>query len=145
ADGSVPGAPDWRWIHTPDHTNGHVSLWREADGTLVAGDAVATMDMDAWTAQTRKPRRVSRRPVPMTPDWPAAVASVRRLAGLSPRVLAAGHGLPITERTADRLASYAAHPEVPTYGRYADTPARADETGIVWLPPPVPDKAAVPL
>ncbi len=144
-DGSVPGAIGWMWLHTPGHTNGHVSLWRETDRTLVAGDAVATMDMDSWAAQATKPRRISRSPVPFTPDWPAAVASARRLAGLSPAVLAAGHGLPITEGVADRLAAYAATPNVPTYGRYVPEPARADATGIVWLPPPVPDKSAVPL
>lgn len=144
-DGTVPGAIGWQWLHTPGHTHGHVSLWREADRTLVAGDAVATMDMDSWAAQATKPRRISRAPVPMTPDWPAAVQSARRLAGLSPAVLTAGHGLPVTENVADRLAAYAAAPNVPTYGRYVPEPARADETGIVWLPPPVPDKSAVPL
>ena len=30
-DGSVPGMPGWRWLHTPGHTPGHVSLWRESD------------------------------------------------------------------------------------------------------------------
>jgi len=37
-DGSVSGMPGWRWIATP----GHVSLFRESDRTLVAGDAVTT-------------------------------------------------------------------------------------------------------
>ena len=144
-DGTVPGAAGWTWLHTPGHTNGHVSLWREADRVLIAGDAVATMDMDSWAAQATKARCVSRSPVPFTPDWPAAVESARRLAALRPDVLAAGHGLPIVEDAARRLATYADYPNVPTYGRYAGTPARADETGIVWLPPPVPDRAAVPL
>ena len=31
-DGSVPDMPGWRWIHTPGHAPGHVSLWREATG-----------------------------------------------------------------------------------------------------------------
>ncbi len=30
ADGSVPGMSGWRWIHTPGHTEGHTSLWRES-------------------------------------------------------------------------------------------------------------------
>lgn len=29
-NGEVPGAPGWRWIHTPGHTAGHVSLFRDA-------------------------------------------------------------------------------------------------------------------
>lgn len=35
ADGSVPYMPGWRWIHTPGHTIGHVSLWRESDRLLI--------------------------------------------------------------------------------------------------------------
>jgi glyoxylase-like metal-dependent hydrolase (beta-lactamase superfamily II) len=36
-DGVVPFLPDWRWIHTPGHTPGHVSFYRESDGSLIAG------------------------------------------------------------------------------------------------------------
>ena len=42
ADGTVPAMPGWRWIHTPGHTPGHVSLWHEDSRTLIAGDAVIT-------------------------------------------------------------------------------------------------------
>ena len=41
-DGSVPGMRDWKWIATPGHTDGHISLWRESDRTLISGDAVIT-------------------------------------------------------------------------------------------------------
>jgi glyoxylase-like metal-dependent hydrolase (beta-lactamase superfamily II) len=41
-DGSVPGMPDWRWVHTPGHAPGHVSIWRAADRTLIVGDAFVT-------------------------------------------------------------------------------------------------------
>src|SRR5215217_1633972 len=34
--------PGWRWIHTPGHTPGHISLWRDADRTIIAGDAFIT-------------------------------------------------------------------------------------------------------
>jgi glyoxylase-like metal-dependent hydrolase (beta-lactamase superfamily II) len=39
ADNSVPGLPDWEWIHTPGHSPGHVSFFRRRDKLLVAGDA----------------------------------------------------------------------------------------------------------
>jgi glyoxylase-like metal-dependent hydrolase (beta-lactamase superfamily II) len=26
-EGTVPGVPGWRWLHTPGHTPGHVSLY----------------------------------------------------------------------------------------------------------------------
>jgi glyoxylase-like metal-dependent hydrolase (beta-lactamase superfamily II) len=47
ADGTVPGAPEWRWLHTPGHTAGHVSLFLERDRFLIAGDALATVDQDS--------------------------------------------------------------------------------------------------
>ena len=28
-DGTVPHMPEFRWIHTPGHTPGHISLFRE--------------------------------------------------------------------------------------------------------------------
>lgn len=138
-DGSVPGLDGWRWLHTPGHTAGHVSLLREADRLLLAGDAVATMDLDSWTAQVTKPRTLDRPPVPFTPDWEATRASVHALAALEPTTIAAGHGLPIVEDAAARLRAYDGHVEVPTESRYGRAPAVADETGIVALPPPVPD------
>jgi len=39
-DGSVPGLPGWRWIHTPGHTPGHVSLFRELDRPSATGNEV---------------------------------------------------------------------------------------------------------
>ena len=41
-NGQVQVLPDWRWLHTPGHCEGHVSLWREADRLLIAGDAIVT-------------------------------------------------------------------------------------------------------
>jgi glyoxylase-like metal-dependent hydrolase (beta-lactamase superfamily II) len=37
--GEVPGMPGWRWVPTPGHSPGHVSLFRDADRVLIAGDA----------------------------------------------------------------------------------------------------------
>jgi hypothetical protein len=55
-DGSVPGMPGWRWLHTPGHTPGHVSLWRETDRLLVAGDAfITTRQESAYAAITQAP------------------------------------------------------------------------------------------
>ena len=42
SDGSMPGMPGWRWLATPGHSPGHVSLWRETDRTILAGDADVT-------------------------------------------------------------------------------------------------------
>ena len=39
--------PGWRWVHTPGHTAGHVSLFRDADRTLIAGDAFVTTKQES--------------------------------------------------------------------------------------------------
>lgn len=67
------------------------------DGRNAArGDALATMDMDSWTSQLTRGRELYRPPAPFTPDWEAARTSVKRLASLTPSVVAARHGLPRT-------------------------------------------------
>ena len=29
-NGEVPGLPEWTWLHTPGHSPGHVSYWRDS-------------------------------------------------------------------------------------------------------------------
>ena len=41
------GLPGWRWMHTPGHSPGHVSLVREADGAVIAGDAITTTKQES--------------------------------------------------------------------------------------------------
>lgn len=139
-DGRVPGLPNWRWIHVPGHTVGQVALFCDADRTLVAGDALATMDLDAWSAQLRRTRKVCRPPAPFTTDWRAAQRSVEHLADLNPQTLAAGHGLPMRgSYVAGALHRLARHFRPPTTGRYAEQPARFDAEGVAEVPPPVSD------
>lgn len=121
-DGSVPGMPGWRWLHTPGHTAGHVSLWRDADRTVIAGDAFITTDQEsAYAVATQKPE-IQGPPMYFTPDWPAAKASVRMLAELEPNLAITGHGRAIEgdelryglKILADRFDEIA----VPEQGRY---------------------------
>ncbi len=138
--GEAPGPPHWRWIHTPGHTPGHVSLFRETDGTLLAGDALATMNMDSWVAQLTRKRELHRPPAPFTSDWEAARRSVETLSNLEPEVIAAGHGLPMEgPRVAEELRNLVGRFSVPSTGRYVDQPPLTDEEGVRELPPPVPD------
>src|SRR5690625_693397 len=46
-DGTVPHLDEFRWIHTPGHSQGHVSLFRENDKKLSDGDAFVTVKQDA--------------------------------------------------------------------------------------------------
>lgn len=92
ASGEVPVLPGWRWLPTPGHTPGHVSLWREADRTLLAGDAfITTRQESAYAAMTEK-AEMHGPPRYFTPDWDAARESVRQLAALEPELVLTGHG-----------------------------------------------------
>jgi glyoxylase-like metal-dependent hydrolase (beta-lactamase superfamily II) len=94
-DGSVPFLPGWRWVHTPGHTVGHVSLWREMDGSLIAGDAFITTGQESAYEVAMQTPEMHGPPRYFTPDWVAAAASVRKLAALSPRLVVTGHGRPM--------------------------------------------------
>jgi glyoxylase-like metal-dependent hydrolase (beta-lactamase superfamily II) len=142
-DGSVPAMPGWRWIHTPGHSPGHVSLFRDDDRTLIAGDAVVTTKQESAMAALTYAPELHGPPAYFTPDWSAARASVERLAALTPERLATGHG-PILQgvemqRGLSRLAREFERLAVPPRGRYVHQPAVTDRSGVVWLPPPVPD------
>ena len=143
ADGGIPGLQGWRWLHTPGHTLGHVSLFREADAALLAGAAFATMDLDSWSAYLTRRREFSRPSPPFTLDWGTTHESIEKLADLGPRLVAAGHGLPIAgDDVAAELRRFAGRFSPPRRGRYVGSPPRADEEGVEDLPPPVPDPYA---
>jgi glyoxylase-like metal-dependent hydrolase (beta-lactamase superfamily II) len=138
--GEVPGIDGWMTVFTPGHAPGHVSLWREVDGALVAGDALATADLDSWYGLVSQKQRVSRPASPFTFDWQKARASVRALADLKPSALACGHGEPMVgAHVAGELEEFAKAFTPPARGRYAVAPAEANEHGVVYEPPAPPD------
>ena len=142
-DGAVPGAPGWRWVYTPGHAPGHVSLFRDADRTLVAGDAFVTTKQESLSAVISQRKEIHGPPAYFTPDWDRSRESVRRLAELQPEIAVTGHGLPMRgERLRvglDRLAADFDRLARPARGRYVKTPAHMDERGVVDVPPPVSD------
>jgi glyoxylase-like metal-dependent hydrolase (beta-lactamase superfamily II) len=95
ADGRVPAMPGWKWIHTPGHTPGHVSLWRESDRTIIAGDAFITTKQESAFAVMLQTPELHGPPMYYTSDWDNARESVRRLATLEPDLVITGHGLPL--------------------------------------------------
>ncbi|MFJ2628303.1 MBL fold metallo-hydrolase [Streptomyces sp. NPDC087532] len=75
------GEADWEVIRTPGHTPGHLALWQPEERLLVVGDALSDYDvgwvnlaLDGLDAAT------------------TALASLKRMAELSPRVLLPSHG-----------------------------------------------------
>ncbi|MBZ9753520.1 MBL fold metallo-hydrolase [Deinococcus sp. HMF7604] len=97
-EGAVPHLPAWRWLHTPGHASGHISLWRASDRTLIAGDAVVTTRQEwASSAVSMQPVVLRGPPAYYTPNWDAARRSVETLAGLDPELIATGHGHPLLD------------------------------------------------
>jgi glyoxylase-like metal-dependent hydrolase (beta-lactamase superfamily II) len=141
ANGDVPGLPGWVSIPTPGHAPGHVCFWRESDRSLLAGDVVATANLDSWRGIMTQTRRISRPPSPFTYDWEQARASVQRIAQLRPLILGCGHGEPMSgPDVADELVTFAETFSPPLQGRYVETPAKTDRDGLVYEPPLPPDK-----
>ncbi|MFJ6752748.1 MULTISPECIES: MBL fold metallo-hydrolase [unclassified Streptomyces] len=104
------GEADWQVIRTPGHTPGHLALWQPDERLLVVGDALSDYDV-GW--------------VNLALDGPdaatTALASLKRLAGLAPRVLLPSHG-PIPADTEAALTTALRRAQ-----RLVDDPA-----GAVW-------------
>ncbi len=78
---TTPEMPGWTLIHTPGHTPGHVSLFREADHTLIVGDAFCTTKPESFfEANFTQPPELHGPPAYFTSDWEAVEASVKKLA-----------------------------------------------------------------
>lgn len=133
ADASVPEMPGWKWLHTPGHTPGHVSFWREADRTIIAGDAFITTRQESAYAVTVQEPEMHGPPMYYTTNWPNARKSVELLASLEPERAITGHGpamqgagmrtaLHDLARDFDRVA-------VPEQGKYVDKPAEHRDHG----------------
>jgi glyoxylase-like metal-dependent hydrolase (beta-lactamase superfamily II) len=106
---------------------GHVSLFRESDRVLIAGDAFATTRQESFLAVATQRPELHGPPAYMTTDWDRARQSVERLADLRPNCVAAGHGRPLAgPDVADALAALARDFDKvarPAHGRYVDQPA----------------------
>ena len=137
-DGNVPSMPGWRWLHTPGHAPGHISLWRESDRTLIAGDAfVTTAQESIYAAATQRPE-LHGPPMYFTPDWQSAQASVEALAALEPEVAVTGHGRAMggveLREALHTLARDFTAIAVPDKGKYVLNPAQAAD-GSAYVTP----------
>lgn len=140
-DGSIPELEEWRWIHTPGHTPGHISLFREKDGVLLAGDAFVTTMQESLISVATQAKLVSGPPKYFTPDWGAAARSVKELAALEPNVIATGHGQSMygeeARKELHKLAKEFWKQGMPATGRYVKEAARFNDDGVpVHIPKP---------
>lgn len=130
-DGSIPHMPGWRWLHTPGHAVGHVSLWRERDRLLLSADAVITVAQESAYAALTGQTEMHGPPAYFTQDWPSARASVEMLAALEPETLAPFHGVAMAgaemRAALHRLAEQFDTVAIPENARYDEHPARAED------------------
>lgn len=124
ANGIVPHLPEWRWVHTPGHSPGHISLFRARDKALIAGDAFVTVRQDSLYKVLMQKEEVNGPPRYLTTDWDAAYDSVRKLEELRPSIAITGHG-PAMEGEAlrkglSRLVREFDEIAVPDHGRYVN-------------------------
>jgi glyoxylase-like metal-dependent hydrolase (beta-lactamase superfamily II) len=140
-DNTIPGFPEWKYMHTPGHSPGHISLYREKDKVLIAGDAFVTTKAESAIYALSGMQNLSGPPKYFTPNWAAAKMSVLKLAALDPEVVATGHGKPMRgEEMRLELNNLSRHFDklaVPAYGRYVNEPAVMNENGVVSVPAPV--------
>lgn len=121
-DDGVPGLPDWKCVATPGHTPGHASFFRATDRVLISGDAVLTVNLNSPAEPSRYRQQVSGPPRFSTWDRHQAAESVERLASLEPRVLAAGHGIPmIGDAVAPALLAFSAEARQLASSRRSET------------------------
>lgn len=139
-NGQIPELPDWRAIHTPGHAPGHISLFRDKDRTLIAGDAFVTTNQNALTAVATQREEFHGPPAYFTCDWESAKNSVIKLNNLNPVAAGTGHGVSVRgldlKLGLNRLAHDFESLSIPSEGRYVKQPAITDENGIVNMPTP---------
>ena len=133
-DGSIPELEDWKWIHTPGHTPGHISLFREKDGVLIAGDAFVTTMQESLLAVITQKKYVCGPPKYFTPDWGAAARSVKALAALEANVMATGHGHTMygdeARKELHKLSREFWKKGMPAAGRYVKEAATFNQDGV---------------
>lgn len=79
-------------LDTPGHSAGHIALWREADGVLIAGDVLNNQHpLLGFPRGLREPLGI------FTPDPERNRESIRRLGELSPSLVLLGHGPPVRD------------------------------------------------
>jgi len=124
ADGSVPGLPEWKWVHTPGHTPGHISLFRKTDKALLAGDAFVTVKQENLYKVITQEKEFSGPPRYFTTDWTASKKSVQTLEQLHPTLAITGHGVFVEgNELSEGLRNLVEHFDSvakPEYGKYVD-------------------------
>ena len=81
----------FRVVHAPGHARGEVVYFRESDGVAICGDVVRNMSYATTLPGLREPPEI------FTYDPAENRRSIRKLAGLGPRLILPGHGPAVTD------------------------------------------------
>jgi hypothetical protein len=103
-------------------------LLREADRTLIVGDAFCTTRQESFFAVATQKPEINGPPAYFTTDWDAARASVQRLSALQPEIIAPAHGQAMagadaTQALRELAARFDARAR-PRQGKYVEHPVR---------------------
>jgi glyoxylase-like metal-dependent hydrolase (beta-lactamase superfamily II) len=143
ADGTIPVLEEWKYIHTPGHSPGHISLFRASDKVLIAGDAFVTTRQESLTSVMFQTKELNGPPKYFTCDWHSAKFSVDELANLHPEIAATGHGKPMAanelRQALDELRNNFYETAIPAHGRYVPYPAITNANGVMYIPPKKPN------
>jgi len=95
-------------IATPGHTPGHISFFDPRSGTIIAGDALASIGALRVVGDCSPVF-----PLPNLGTWhkATAVESARKLAALEPKNIVVGHGRAVTQNAAQLLKEAIRHAE----------------------------------
>lgn len=121
-NGDIPAMPGWKWINTPGHTEGNISLFREKDRALIAGDAYTTVQQESMLAVITQTLDIHGPPAYFTPDRTLAKQSVEKLVLLEPEWALTGHGKVVSgnllKQSLKELELNFDRKEIPENGRY---------------------------
>jgi len=97
-DAWVPGLEEWRYIHTPGVSPGHVSFFRPKDNLLIAGDLIssrkqknALLDWGSSTLEIQGP------PAHYAINKSRICSSLIKIHALNPVTAGVGQGPPVSE------------------------------------------------
>jgi glyoxylase-like metal-dependent hydrolase (beta-lactamase superfamily II) len=139
-DFAVPQLPEWTMLYTPGHTPGHISLFREKDRALIAGDAFITTDQNSLFSVVTQKRELHAPPSYFTINWQDAKNSVQKLANFKPEATGTGHGLPmfgneLKEGLLKMLLNFDKG-EMPNKGYYVKHPVYYQDGRLAYAEPP---------
>lgn len=94
-DKNIPGLNDWKYVHTPGHSEGHISLFDEKNKILIVGDAFGTLKQESIISVLTQSEHISGPPKYLTTNWKEAENSVKLLYNLKPNLAIPSHGKPM--------------------------------------------------